>query len=781
MTPAPPTAWRAIWLLTRLRLQRLLNVSGKGLALKKNNKSRLATPGKKRGRWLLGVLLLLPMLFSFGTIARHSVLNMHCLLDQVAACQVRGSLATGSQLLDPVIAQLMDTPFSTALAGGLALQLMLLWLVSVLLPLGMGELSKPDWDLEWLVTLPVDKATLLWARVLERTLVNPAGLLALWPSTTMIAWYSGQGWFSPLSGLAASLLLLALAAMLRTLVDTGLRLSLSPSQLGNLQALLSLAGLFPMYMGMSFGMGAGGFAHAWAAAMPAWSSWTPPGLLVRVLNAGSLAAALLPACLLLAQVLLLMLLGMAMLRRQLRHGVVGAGQREASRKRSPAALPAGQWRARIATVIQRRELTLLMRDRNFMVQTLLMPLLILGGQAFFSGQARDLHALLASPALLASTGFFLGSYVLMMSAFQTLNKEGGALWLLYTFPVSVEQALRQKAQLWAVLALLYPLILFGAALAWLPAWRWDMAGLMLLALAGIPLYSMIAVALGVFASDPLATETTAKIRPTYMYLYLLLTGLYLAALAAGSVVQQLVFVVLTLALALALWQKARDELPYLLDPAASPPARVSASDGLIAAMLFFILQTLVLLLLKDAAGATLAHVAIAFGSAGALTYVLVRLVYWRSKTAGVPRIGPAGRQAWRRGAAAALLAALFGIGYLAIAHTCGWSAARAPLWAGAGWDGVWLAGLTLLAAPLCEEFIFRGLIQGGLRRSLPAWQAIGIGAAIFAIVHPPVSMLPVVVLGLCAGAAYERSRSLLAPMLAHAGYNAAILAVQLYA
>ena len=345
MTPVPPTAWRAIWLLTRLRLQRLLNVSGRGLSFKKNTKSRPATPGKKRGRWLLGVLLLLPMLFSFGNIARHGVLNMHCRLDQVAACQAQGSMQAGERLLAPVIAELIERPFSTALAGGLALQLMLLWLVSVLLPLGMGELSKPDWDLEWLVTLPVDKATLLWARVLERTLVNPAGLLALWPSTTMIAWYSDQGWFSPLSGLVASLLLLALAAMLRTLVDTGLRLSLSPSQLGNLQALLSLAGLFPMYTGMSFGIGAGGFAHGWAAAMPAWSSWTPPGLLVRVLNAGSLAAALLPACLLLAQVLLLMLLGMAVLRRQLRHGVVGAGQREASRKRSPAALPAGQWRA----------------------------------------------------------------------------------------------------------------------------------------------------------------------------------------------------------------------------------------------------------------------------------------------------------------------------------------------------------------------------------------------------------------------------------------------------
>ena len=67
-----------------------------------------------------------------------------------------------------------------------------------------------------------------------------------------------------------------------------------------------------------------------------------------------------------------------------------------------------------------------------------------------------------------------------------------------------------------------------------------------------------------------------------------------------------------------------------------------------------------------------------------------------------------------------LILALFGIGYLAIVQACGWSLVRAPLSAGAGWDGVWLAGLTLLAAPLCEEFIFRGLIQSDLRRSLPA-------------------------------------------------------------
>jgi membrane protease YdiL (CAAX protease family) len=760
MTAAPPTAWRAIWLLTRLRLQRLLNVSGRGFSFRKNSKSRPATPGKRGGRWLPGALLLLPMLFSFGSIARHSVLNMHCLLDQVAACQARGSLHTDNSLLEPVIAQLMATPFSAALVGGLTLQLALLWLVSVLLPLGMGELSKPDWDLEWLVTLPVEKSTLLWARVLERTLVNPTGLLALWPGTTMIAWYAGQGWLSPIAGLFASLVLLALAAMLRTLVDTGLRLSLNPSQLGNLQAVISLAGLLPMYMGMSFGMGMGGFAYAWAAAMPARSSWTPPGLLLRLLNADGVAALLLPAVVLLAQVLLLMWLGMALLRRQLRHGVVGAGQRESAHKGAPAPLPARRWRPRIGTAIQRRELTLLVRDRNFLVQALLMPLLILGGQALFTGQARDLHTLLEQPVLLASTGFFLGTYVLMMSAFQTLNKEGGALWLLYTFPIPIEQALRQKARLWALLALPYPLILFGAALAWLPAWSWQTAGMMLLALAGIPLYSLIAVALGVFASDPLASETTAKVRPAYMYLYLLLTGLYIAALAAGNLVQQLVFVVLTGALAVALWQKARDALPYLLDPAASPPARITATDGLVAAMLFFILQTLLLILFKDQVAAP-------------LTYVLLRLVYWRTGTAGVPRVGQ-GRQPWRWGVAGACIAALFGIGYVTLLPP-----AAAPLPGMLQWNGLWLLALGVLAAPLCEEFIFRGLLQGGLRRSLPAWQAIGIAAALFAIVHPPAAMLPAFVLGLCTGIAYERSGALLAPMLTHALYNAAMLGYQL--
>jgi ABC-2 type transport system permease protein len=52
-------------------------------------------------------------------------------------------------------------------------------------------------------------------------------------------------------------------------------------------------------------------------------------------------------------------------------------------------------------------------------------------------------------------------------------------------------------------------------------------------------------------------------------------------------------------------------------------------------------------------------------------------------------------------------------------------------------------------------------------------------AALFAIVHPPVSMLPVFVLGLCTAFAYERTKTLLAPVLAHALYNGALAGFQL--
>ena len=48
-------------------------------------------------------------------------------------------------------------------------------------------------------------------------------------------------------------------------------------------------------------------------------------------------------------------------------------------------------------------------------------------------------------------------------------------------------------------------------------------------------------------------------------------------------------------------------------------------------------------------------------------------------------------------------------------------------------------------------------------------------AAVFAVVHPPISMLPVFVLGVATALSFERTRLLLVPMIVHAVYNAGIL------
>jgi membrane protease YdiL (CAAX protease family) len=91
---------------------------------------------------------------------------------------------------------------------------------------------------------------------------------------------------------------------------------------------------------------------------------------------------------------------------------------------------------------------------------------------------------------------------------------------------------------------------------------------------------------------------------------------------------------------------------------------------------------------------------------------------------------------------------------------------------------LWLAILAVVAAPVFEEFIFRGLIFGGLRRSVNVAIATLASAAIFAIVHPPVSVIPVFVMGVCAALVYERTRMLAAPVVSHAIYNAAVVAFQ---
>ena len=777
------TPARAMWLIAQLRLRRLWNMVVGFRFRPAKPGSRAATPAKRRAGMVVSALVAAFMLLSLSSVASQSVIRMQCYLVESSRCLDYSQKEGLSLREDIAVGELLAAPLAPPAMAALSLQLAILLAASALIPLSSKELAQADWDLEWLVTLPAKRSTLLWARLFERTLVNPTGWVMLTPLCGVLAWYSGWTWGAPVVGLGAALALMAIAATVRTIADTGLRMSFSPSQLRNVQAVAAIVGMPLIYFALAFGMmRQGAPALSLARAAPEWLLWTPPGLLAKAINGDSAWPAL---ALLLAEVAAILWAGMALLRHQLRDGVVASGARESARTaRPPAASGQQSWLARLLprSAIKRRELRLLGRDRNFLIQSLLLPLILVGSQLILSGSADAVTSMASSPRFLAGMASGIASYMLMLSAFQTLHNEGQSLWMLYTFPRSMESVLREKAQFWGVLALIYPLVLLAAGLWISPATAGKTLEMFVVVLVGVPIFSVIAVALGVFGCDPLAQDARTKIKPSYAYLYMLLSGMLVYAISTPQWSLKLVIVILLCSLAMALWQKARDHLPYLLDPAAAPPARVSTADGLIAAALFFVLQgALALGFIKIGKFAPGDAFVFAFSIAGLMVYLIMRLVYLLLKTQDVPRmLAQHAGMAAALGIGAGLAAALLGIGYIAAVRAAGLFPEALAQGAGA-FRLQLLFALAVIAAPLAEEFIFRGLVFGGLRRSMGLAGSMIASAALFAIVHPPVSMLPVFILGLGTALVYERTRSLLAPIVMHAVYNAAVIGYQIWA
>ena len=85
-----------------------------------------------------------------------------------------------------------------------------------------------------------------------------------------------------------------------------------------------------------------------------------------------------------------------------------------------------------------------------------------------------------------------------------------------------------------------------------------------------------------------------------------------------------------------------------------------------------------------------------------------------------------------------------------------------------------------VAAPLFEEFLFRGFLLPSLTRYMPVWTAIGISGLLFGVAHLSLSeIVPLTTLGIILGIVYVRTRNLLAPMLLHSLWNSTTL-VSLY-
>jgi membrane protease YdiL (CAAX protease family) len=79
----------------------------------------------------------------------------------------------------------------------------------------------------------------------------------------------------------------------------------------------------------------------------------------------------------------------------------------------------------------------------------------------------------------------------------------------------------------------------------------------------------------------------------------------------------------------------------------------------------------------------------------------------------------------------------------------------------------------VVAAPLAEEILFRGLVQPGLARVVPVPLAVAASAAAFGAAHGSLwLMVPVTVLGIALGAIAWWTRGIACAWIAHAAFNA---------
>ena len=83
-----------------------------------------------------------------------------------------------------------------------------------------------------------------------------------------------------------------------------------------------------------------------------------------------------------------------------------------------------------------------------------------------------------------------------------------------------------------------------------------------------------------------------------------------------------------------------------------------------------------------------------------------------------------------------------------------------------------------LLVPICEELFFRGYLYGALRR-FGVWRAALVTALVFALAHglSPSAFVPRVLLALLLSMMLEKTGTLLAPILVHGCYNAALIVI----
>ncbi len=659
----------------------------------------------------------------------------------------------------------------------IALFLMLMAIVTGALGQPTQEIGRLDAGTLWLISLPIPARLLFLATIIEYTL-KPVFWVCILPFMVLCALAGDHGWAAPFIAFAVCLPLAVALASLRLGMETAIRLHLRRTWRKDVQITCRLISTLLMFYLVYLVITYHG-ASLWGRDLLPWAHLPIAWPLRAVLTPG---AGIVPWLIFNALFsVAVILLGILYSVRAVRGGFVSdPGTLQGTR---PTHLSWARKRSTLWTPLSliSKDLRMLYRDRAFLFNTLMLPVIMIGVQFFFLPEL--VAAVRGSFRHACTLVYVLAAYLLMPSATTVLSAEGTALWLMTAAPQPLLRLLQQKLVLWTGLALIYTIAAFAAVLTLTPWPGSSGFADAIMVLLGIPIFAVIAAGLGAAGSDPNDANPHLRNDAGIQMALMMIMTMHAQAIYTATVHGRLAWIMLCAVFAYALWQRLEERLPWLLDPIDNPPPRIDLTHGALAAMAFMFLQSLIGLFLLWIDTPRSLMVLISFAGAGVITVLSTLWLFWRNQfrdilhsTGLVPREGV--RRTLLRnlilGWAGGLLAALIGelytyfLSYFPLLTQDASHALMQLPW------GV-LFVLAVFAAPLAEEFLFRGLLFQGLKATIPLRWAVPASAAVFALIHPTLSVLPVFAVGCITAVVYHKSRWLLAPVLVHGLYNGAMV------
>jgi membrane protease YdiL (CAAX protease family) len=681
----------------------------------------------------------------------------------------------------PALAKLPPPQSLSAMFGSV----MLLFWGAMLVFQGEGmELESqrrrhPMW--EFLFSHPVPVSAVFLAEILSPIAANPI----FYSAPLFVGLLYGSvygGWIGLAAGVVIGLPLTVAAACLGKALEIGIVLRFTPRSRGAMLGIMGWLGYSSM---MLLGVAAftiGVLVHATAAALQPLTQLSWPFLGLFLGQSG-------PGFSFVQGMLVCWCASLAVIAGAVRFSVWGA-ERGLTGKIGTNVAPRRAMARRRGTfgknALYRKELLWLMRDRNAIVQAILIPLTLASFQLF------NLRYLLVSARgawnFFCGAAILFGVYFLSVLGPKSLASEGPALWISLTWPHGLESLLKAKAWLWSMISsVIVGCILLYAALVF-PIHAWKIG---LVAIGWFLLARSLAEKGATLAAPTTENGQTEKVPGGRR----LAAQLGTFTFSIGVMTQQwnvaLLGIVYAMMTSAAMWQNFRARLPFFYDrwsetlpPAPSLMHAMIAASALVEGGAIF---TAAATMIAGRNSAALAH-ALCYGVWVVIVVLLLaRFLHgrgvrqaaiwlWPNASATLSRFG------WgpflmslRIGAVAGVALGGLAFGYeILLQHI----PLTAPLIIQANVQltalpraRAALAFMAVLLAPVAEEYLFRGLLYRALDREWGGWRAVLGSAAFFAMYHPTLSWLPVGAMGACSALLFKRTGRLSTSVALHMAYN----------